>query len=154
MSAPPLADPTDVTDEAWPILAPRLPPVKPGGRPRTYPMRGVRHGIPSVLRGGGAWRVMPHALPPGPPPQQPWRAWRRDGTWLRLQDQRRDLGRPRMGRPPPQPAGALRAAQPVTATDAGGRTAMRAPNTSTAARAIAAWRRRGCAGVAASTPPL
>jgi hypothetical protein len=65
MSAPRLADTTDVTDAAGQLLAPRLPPEKPGGRPRPDPMREVRHGIPSVRRGGGAWRVMPPDLPPG-----------------------------------------------------------------------------------------
>jgi transposase len=35
---------TDLTDEAWQILAPLLPPETSGGRPRTYPRREVLHG--------------------------------------------------------------------------------------------------------------
>jgi transposase len=63
MSAQHLAYTSDLTDEAWQILAPLRPAEKPGGRPRQYPMREVIHGIPYVLRGGCAWRLMPHDLP-------------------------------------------------------------------------------------------
>ena len=54
---------TDLTDEAWQILKPLLPPAKSGGRPRTYPRREVINGSQAVRRGGGAWRLRPHALP-------------------------------------------------------------------------------------------
>jgi putative transposase len=40
-----LAYATDLTDEAWQILEPLLPPEKTGGRPRKYPMREVINGI-------------------------------------------------------------------------------------------------------------
>jgi transposase len=79
-----LAYTTDLTDEAWQILEPLLPPEETGGRPRTYPRREVLNGLQYVLRGGCAWR-----------------AWRQDGTWVRIHDQRRDRGRPAMGRHPP-----------------------------------------------------
>jgi transposase len=46
MAARRLAYTPDLTDEAWQLLAPLLAPEKAGGRPRTYPMREVRHGIP------------------------------------------------------------------------------------------------------------
>ncbi len=54
---------TDLTDEEWQILKPLLPPDKSGGRPRKYPIREVLNGIQYVLRGGCAWRLMPHDLP-------------------------------------------------------------------------------------------
>ena len=44
----------DSSDEAWQLLAPLLPPEKPGGRPRKYPMREVINGLQYVLRGGCA----------------------------------------------------------------------------------------------------
>jgi putative transposase len=66
MSAQRLAYTTDLTDEEWQLLAPLLPPEKAGGRPRTYPMREVMHGIQYLLRAGCAWRLMPHDLPPWP----------------------------------------------------------------------------------------
>jgi transposase len=63
MSARRLTYPTDLTDKEWQILAPLLPPEKPGGRPRKYPLREVINGIQYVLRAGCAWRLMPHDLP-------------------------------------------------------------------------------------------
>jgi putative transposase len=36
---------TDLADEEWQILEPRLPPAKSGGRPRTYSLREVMNGI-------------------------------------------------------------------------------------------------------------
>jgi putative transposase len=63
MSAQRPAYTTDLTDEEWQILEPLLPPEKTGGRPRKDPMRDVINGIQYVLRGGCAWRLMPHDLP-------------------------------------------------------------------------------------------
>src|SRR3712207_7357340 len=77
MAARRLAYTTDLTDEEWQILAPLLPPEKSGGRPRKYPRREVLNGIQYVLRGGGAWRLMPHDLPQWQTAYQTWRAWRR-----------------------------------------------------------------------------
>jgi putative transposase len=45
MSRQRLGSTTDLTDEAWPILDPLLPPEKSGGRPRTDPVRAVMHGM-------------------------------------------------------------------------------------------------------------
>jgi putative transposase len=98
MPAQPLAYTTDLTDEEWQILAPLLPPEKAGGRPRKYPLREVINGIQYVLRARCAWRLMPHDLPHWRTAYQTWRAWRKDGTWLRIHDQLRDEIRTRMGR--------------------------------------------------------
>jgi putative transposase len=46
MSAQRLASARDLTAEEWQILAPLLPPAKPGGRPRTYARREMLNGIP------------------------------------------------------------------------------------------------------------
>ena len=96
MSPRRLAYTTDLTDEEWQILAPLLPPDTSGGRPRKYPIREVINGIQYVLRGGGAWRLMPHDLPHWQTAYQTWRAWRHDGTWLRIHDQLRDAVRRRV----------------------------------------------------------
>jgi Putative transposase of IS4/5 family (DUF4096) len=81
------ASTSDLSDEERQILAPLLPPEKPGGRPRKYPRREVLNSIPYVLRGGCAWRLMPHDLPHGQTAYQYFRAWRQDDTWLRLHNQ-------------------------------------------------------------------
>ena len=152
MAARRLAYTTDLTDEEWQILAPLLPPEKSGGRPRKYPLREVLNGIQYVLRGGCAWRLMPHDLPQWQTAYQTWRAWRRDGTWVRIHDQLRDAVRTRMGRSP-QPSAAIIDAQTVKTTETGGSMAMTARRNSTAASAISSLTRRVSCCVSSSMPP-
>jgi putative transposase len=153
MSAWRLTYTTDLTDDEWQLLQPLLPPDKPGGRPRKYPMREVLNGIQYVLRAGCAWRLMPHDLPHWQTAYQTWRAWRQDGTWLRIHDQLRDAVRTRMGRHP-QPSAAIIDAPTVNTTDKGGATAMMARRNSTAASAISSLRRRVSCCVSSSMPPI
>jgi transposase len=101
------------------MLEPLLPPETSGGRPRQDPVREVMKGMQSMLRGGGAWRLMPHDLPHWQTASQCCRTWRRDGTWVRLHEQRRADVRTRMGRQP-QPSAAVIEAQPVKTTEKGG----------------------------------
>jgi putative transposase len=153
MSFQRLAYTTDLTDEEWQILAPLLPPDKSGGRPRTYPRREVINGIQDILRGGCAWRLMPHDLPHWQTAYQTFRAWRHDGTWRRIHDQLRDAVRPRMGRHRP-PSAAIIDAQTVKTTEKGGPMAMTARRSSMGASAISSLRRRVSCCVSSSTPPI
>jgi putative transposase len=153
MSAQRLAYTTDLTDEEWQILASLLPADKAGGRPRKYPLREVVNGIQYILRGGCAWRLMPHDLPHWQTAYQTWRAWRHDGTWLRIHDQLRDAVRTRMGRHP-QPSAAVIDAQTVKTTEKGGRTVMMAQKNSTAASTLSSLTRRVSSCVSSSTPPI
>jgi putative transposase len=143
---------TDPTDDEWQILAPLLPPERAGGRPRKYPLREVLHGIQYVLRAGCAWRLMPHDLPHWQTAYQTWRAWRKDGTWMRIHDQLRAEVRTRMGRHP-QPSAAIIAAQTVKTTEKGGSTGMMARRNSMAASVISSLRRRVSSCVSSSMPP-
>jgi putative transposase len=147
-----LAYTTDLTDEEWQILEPLLPPEKTGGRPHKYPLREVRNGIQYVRLGGCAWRLLPHDLPPWQTADQTWRAWRQDGTWVRIHAQLRDRVRTARCRHPP-PAAAIIDAQTVKTTEKGGPTAMTARRNSTAASAISSLRRRVSCGVSSSIPP-
>ena len=153
MAARRLTYTTDLTDEEWQLLKPLLPPEKTGGRPRKYPMREVINGIQYVLRAGCAWRLMPHDLPQWQTAYQTWRAWRQDGTWLRIHDQLRDEVRTRMGRHR-QPSAAIIDAHTVKTAEKGGLLAMTARRSSMGAHAISSWRRRVSCCVSSSTPPI
>jgi putative transposase len=153
MSARRLTYTTDLTDAEWHILEPLLPPEKAGGRPRKYPIREVINGIQYILRGGCAWRLMPHDLPHWQTAYQTLRAWRHDGTWLRIHDQLRDEVRNRMGRHP-QPSGAIIDAQTVKTTEKGGAMAMMGRKNSMVANAISSLRRRVSSCVSSSTLPI
>lgn len=153
MPAPRPAYTSDLTDAEWKILGPLRPPVKPGGRPRKYPIREVINGIQSVLRAGCAWRLMPHDWPHWQTASQYFRAWRRDGTWLRSHAHLREEVRPRMGRHR-QPSAAVSAAQTVKTTEKGGSMAMTGRRNSLDANVSFSLIPRVSSCVSLSMPPL
>jgi putative transposase len=55
--------PSDLGDDEWELLAPLIPPAKPGGRPRSVDIRRILGGIFYLLRSGCPWRLLPHDLP-------------------------------------------------------------------------------------------
>jgi putative transposase len=134
------AYPTDLTDDGWRVLEPRIPPAKSGGRPRRVEIREIVNARRDQLRAGGAWRLLPHEFPPWPTVDASVRRWQADGTWERIAGAvRRDL-RVALGRRP-EPSAAIRDRQTVKTTENGGRAAM------TRAR-----RRPAASGTPASTP--
>jgi putative transposase len=44
--------PSDLSDREWMTLAPLIPPAKPGGRPRKWPMRKILNAVFCLLRSG------------------------------------------------------------------------------------------------------
>jgi putative transposase len=91
-------DPSDLTDAEWALLAPLVPAAKPGGRPRSVDLRALGNAISYWLRGGVAWRALPHAFPPGKTVYPEWRAWRLSGDGERIHTRRRERLRGRAGR--------------------------------------------------------
>lgn len=110
--------PTHLTDDEWALLAPLIPPAKPGGRPRSVDAREVVDAIRYVLRAGGAWRLLPRGCPPWPTASASFRRWEADGTWQRIAAAlRRDL-RVALGRRP-EPRAAVLDSQTVKTTEKG-----------------------------------
>lgn len=118
--------PSDLTDAQWVRLEPLLPPMRPGGRPRTRPLREVIDALRYVLRGGIAWRALPHDYPPWQTVHHSFRAWRLDGTWELRNDELRELVRERAGRNR-QPSAGILDSQSAKTTEKGGPVATMGP---------------------------
>ena len=56
--------PTDVSNEEWAFVAPYLTLMTEEAPQREHSLREVFNGVRWIVRTGGAWRLMPHDLPP------------------------------------------------------------------------------------------
>lgn len=76
---------TDLSDTAWALVEPHLPPTKAGGRPRSTALRAVVNAIFYLLRTGCQWRLLPREFPPRSTVYHYYAAWRSSGVWTQLQ---------------------------------------------------------------------
>jgi putative transposase len=111
--------PTDLSDEEWWILEPLIPEAKPGGRPRAHKTRELLDAIFYTVRGGCAWRLLPHEFPPWQTVYHYFRLWRLDGTWERINSVLRERLRAMAGRQE-APSAAILDSQSVRTTEKGG----------------------------------
>ena len=86
------AYPSDVSDEEWAFVAPYLTLMTEDAPQREHDLREVFNGLRYVVRGGGAWRMMPNDLPPWPAVYQQAQRWIAAGVFDAMtQDLRRIL---------------------------------------------------------------
>ncbi|NEQ26088.1 MAG: IS5 family transposase [Microcoleus sp. SIO2G3] len=84
------AYPSNLTLEQFELLAPFIPPSKPGGRPRSVEMWDILNAIFYVLCEGCRWRSLPGDFPAWQTVYTYFRNWRIDGTWVRMHDHLRE----------------------------------------------------------------
>jgi putative transposase len=110
---------TDLSDEEWWILKPLIPEAKPGGRPRAHETRELLDAIFYAVRGGCAWRLLPHEFPPWQTIYHYFRLWRLDGTWERINSVLRERLRAMAGHEA-TPSAAIMDSQSARTTEKGG----------------------------------
>ena len=90
--------PTDLTDRQWSAIAELVPDASPGGRPRRAASRELVDAILYMLRGGQAWRLLPHDFPPWQTVYYYLRRWQAEGVWERIHHAVLVADRERVGR--------------------------------------------------------
>src|SRR3954465_9456391 len=136
--------PSDVSDEEWALVAPLIPPPKPGGNKRTRDMREVVNGLMDVLSTGCQWRAIPKDLPPRSTVYGYFDRWDHDGTLGRIHHALYVACRELAGRDA-SPSAAIIDSQSVKSAEKGGAALTR--------RAMTAARRSGARSVMSWSTP-
>src|ERR687884_1491539 len=110
---------SDLTDDEWLLLEPFIPPAKPGGRPRSTDIREILNAIFYILRGGCAWRLLPHDFPCWQTVYDYFRSWRKAGLWEQIHTTLRERVRVQTGREA-EPSASIIDSQSVKTTERGG----------------------------------
>ena len=76
--------PSDMTDMEWAIIAPLIPPQRPGDRHRETDMREAMNAVRYVLRTGCQWRQLPKDFPPRSTVYNYFWEWTRYGVLDRI----------------------------------------------------------------------
>mgnify|MGYP001794590722 CR=1 FL=1 len=76
--------PSAMTVAEWAIIAPIVPPQRPGGRHRETDMREVMNAVRYVLRTGCQWRQLPKEFPPRSTVYNYFWEWTRYGVLDRI----------------------------------------------------------------------
>ncbi|MDQ5829667.1 MAG: IS5 family transposase, partial [Actinomycetota bacterium] len=110
-----------LSDEQYRLLEPLIPPVRPGGRPRTTDMRHLLDGLFYLVRTGCQWRHLPPppAFPPWPTIYGYFRLFLAAGVWESMRHHLVLMLREQVGREP-SPTAAILDTQSVKTAKQGG----------------------------------
>jgi len=127
---------TDLTDAQWAAIADLVPDALPGGRPRRATSRELVNAVLYALRGGQAWRLLPHDFPPWQTVYYYLRRWQAEGVWERIHHAVLMADRERAGREASPTAAIIDSQSVRTADQKGARAAMTRARRSPAASGI------------------
>lgn len=83
--------PSDLTDLQWRAVRECIPPSRPVGVARQVSLRAILNAIRYRRRSGCPWRLLPHEFPHWRTVYGYDRQWQADGTWLRIEQELREL---------------------------------------------------------------
>lgn len=81
MKQPRKSYPTDVSNEEWAFCVSYLTLMTEEAPQRVYPLREIFNALRYLVKSGGAWRMMPHDLPPWPVVYQQTQRWIKAGCF-------------------------------------------------------------------------